>query len=430
MSKKTNIGIIGAGIQGVSNALFLQKKGFKVTIFDRDNPGAQAASYGNAGHFSPYASVPINRPDVLTDVPAMLMSSSGPLALKWNYIPKMIPWFLKFISNSTSLWSDANTMLDGMMGAHLVTITSEEENTFLTEFVTQDTWIGLNDVAEEGVFEWVTGEELTYTNWREGEPNNYGGNEPYVHMFRQGDWNDGQPDNEYFYIVEVESGSELSYVVEDGLQDHTEYFWQVTARDMSGATYATPMQTFMVNSANENPEGFTLVSPENGSVISSYDQLLVWNLSTDLDGDFIEFDVHLNGESIGVTDHNYMHVSGLVEDTTYVWSVTATDNNDGFTQSDLWSFTVNTMNSAPQPFALLSPESETMFNETSVTFEWEVSEDVDGTDEVMYHLEIHSDSLSMHYETYETSFIVDNLMDNHTCIIVNNFLGCSFISLW
>ena len=55
MSKNIKIGIVGAGIQGVSNALFLQKKGFNVTIFDRDNPGAQAASYGNAGHFSPYA---------------------------------------------------------------------------------------------------------------------------------------------------------------------------------------------------------------------------------------------------------------------------------------------------------------------------------------------------------------------------------------
>ena len=102
MSKNIKIGIVGAGIQGVSNALFLQKKGFDVTIFDRDNPGAQAASYGNAGHFSPYASVPINRPDVLTDVPAMLLKSNGPLALKWNYVPKMIPWFLKFIMNSTT----------------------------------------------------------------------------------------------------------------------------------------------------------------------------------------------------------------------------------------------------------------------------------------------------------------------------------------
>ena len=36
MNKNTNVGIVGAGIQGVSNALFLQKKGFDVTIFDRE----------------------------------------------------------------------------------------------------------------------------------------------------------------------------------------------------------------------------------------------------------------------------------------------------------------------------------------------------------------------------------------------------------
>ena len=102
MKKKLTIGIIGAGIQGISNALFLQKKGFQVTIFDREEPGSTTASYGNAGHFSPYASVPINRPDVLSDVPSMLLNSAGPLALKWNYVPKMIPWFLSFIRNCTS----------------------------------------------------------------------------------------------------------------------------------------------------------------------------------------------------------------------------------------------------------------------------------------------------------------------------------------
>ena len=98
MDKKKRIGIIGAGIQGVCNALFLQKKGFEVTLFDRDEPG-NSASYGNAGHFSPYASVSLNRPDVLLDVPSMLLSSRGPLALKWNYVPKMIPWFVKFLFN-------------------------------------------------------------------------------------------------------------------------------------------------------------------------------------------------------------------------------------------------------------------------------------------------------------------------------------------
>ena len=82
MNNSIKIGIVGAGIQGVSNALFLQKKGFDVTLFDRDEPGSPAASYGNAGHFSPYASLTLNRTDVLAAVPAMLVSSTGPLALK------------------------------------------------------------------------------------------------------------------------------------------------------------------------------------------------------------------------------------------------------------------------------------------------------------------------------------------------------------
>ena len=102
MTNNLKVGIIGAGIQGVCSALFLQKKGYEVTLFDREEPGGSTASSGNAGHFSPYASIPLNRPDILTDIPAMLLSSTGPLALKWNYIPKMIPWFLKFLKNCST----------------------------------------------------------------------------------------------------------------------------------------------------------------------------------------------------------------------------------------------------------------------------------------------------------------------------------------
>ena len=102
MQKKLRIAIIGAGIQGICTALFLQKKGFNVTLFDRDEPG-NAASYGNAGHFSPYASLQLNRTDVLSDVPSMLLSSRGPLSLKWNYIPRMLPWFIKFVFNCSKI---------------------------------------------------------------------------------------------------------------------------------------------------------------------------------------------------------------------------------------------------------------------------------------------------------------------------------------
>ena len=98
--KCNSVGIIGAGIQGVCIGLQLIKKRIPVTIFDKNDPGSMS-SYGNAGHFSPYAVVQLNRPDVIYDIPKMLLSSYGPLALKWNYIPKMIPWILKYLKSST-----------------------------------------------------------------------------------------------------------------------------------------------------------------------------------------------------------------------------------------------------------------------------------------------------------------------------------------
>ena len=100
--KCKSVGIVGAGIQGICTGLQLIKKGIPVTIFDRHDPLSfkfRAASYGNAGHFSPYAVLQFNRPDVLYDVPKMLFSSNGPLALKWNYVPKMVTWFLEYFKN-------------------------------------------------------------------------------------------------------------------------------------------------------------------------------------------------------------------------------------------------------------------------------------------------------------------------------------------
>jgi glycine/D-amino acid oxidase-like deaminating enzyme len=100
--KCKSVGIVGAGIQGVCTGLQLIKKGIPVTIFDRHDPLSaefKAASYGNAGHFSPYAIIQFNRPDVLYNVPKMLISSYGPLALKWNHIPKMFNWFIHYLKN-------------------------------------------------------------------------------------------------------------------------------------------------------------------------------------------------------------------------------------------------------------------------------------------------------------------------------------------
>tara|TARA_B100001093_G_scaffold507358_1_gene567767 strand:+ start:62 stop:1324 length:1263 start_codon:yes stop_codon:yes gene_type:complete len=109
--KCKSVGIIGSGIQGVCVGLQLIKKGIPVTIFDRYDPLSsdfKSASYGNAGHFSPYAVLQFNRPDVFYDVPKMLFSSYGPLAIKWSYFPKLIPWFFNYLkkcNNKSALYT-------------------------------------------------------------------------------------------------------------------------------------------------------------------------------------------------------------------------------------------------------------------------------------------------------------------------------------
>jgi hypothetical protein len=74
---------------------------------------------------------------------------------------------------------------------HLATISSKAENDFvygLTDPANQFVWIGLNDKAVEGQYQWLDGEPTTYLNWRFGEPNN-DHDEDCAYMQSDG-WND------------------------------------------------------------------------------------------------------------------------------------------------------------------------------------------------------------------------------------------------
>ena len=53
-------------------------------------------------------------------------------------------------------------------------------------------------------------------------------------------------------MTDVVTGSDLSFTLLVDLLDNTNYVWQVMAEDESGATYVTPMQSFVVNTENNN----------------------------------------------------------------------------------------------------------------------------------------------------------------------------------
>ena len=105
------------------------------------------------------------------------------------------------VINETMNWKEAKAYCE-RIGGHLVTITSKEENNFVSnisyKIYNQYYMIGLTDERVEGVFEWVTGEKFEYSNFEPGEPNNEN-NEDYVLMQRGGYWNDGHLERENWW---------------------------------------------------------------------------------------------------------------------------------------------------------------------------------------------------------------------------------------
>lgn len=106
-----------------------------------------------------------------------------------------------FLTESRSSWTEAQAEAIAK-GGNLVTINNAEEQNWLLDVFGRNElfWIGITDAETEGVWKWVSGEKVTYTNWTPNEPNNgrffvggqYLGTENYAVMNWQanGRWND------------------------------------------------------------------------------------------------------------------------------------------------------------------------------------------------------------------------------------------------
>jgi D-amino-acid dehydrogenase len=88
--------VVGAGVVGVCAAMQLQREGARVTVLDRQAPG-EGASYGNMSIIGEDSVVPIATPGVLKQLPRMLMDPLSPLAIRWPYVPQLLPWLWRFL---------------------------------------------------------------------------------------------------------------------------------------------------------------------------------------------------------------------------------------------------------------------------------------------------------------------------------------------
>lgn len=88
--------IVGAGIVGTACAHFLRRDGQEVTLLDPREPG-EGTSFGNAGIIATSEVGPIAMPGLLRQVPRMLADPSGPVAVRWRYLPKIAPWLWELL---------------------------------------------------------------------------------------------------------------------------------------------------------------------------------------------------------------------------------------------------------------------------------------------------------------------------------------------
>ncbi len=95
--------IIGAGIVGAATALELLRDGHRVTILEPGEPGGeQAASYGNGTLLNPSSVIPMSSPGIWRKVPGWLADPLGPLTIRWRYLPKLLPWLVRFLRAGAS----------------------------------------------------------------------------------------------------------------------------------------------------------------------------------------------------------------------------------------------------------------------------------------------------------------------------------------
>lgn len=129
--------------------------------------------------------------------------------------------YYDYVKTGAIDFDTARTMAEGMyylgVQGHLATITSDEENDFISNTFDSKAWIGayqdLNDPNYSeplGAWKWVTGESWGFDAWNTGEPNNgTGANEHYAEAW-VGLWNDKQlsgSDNVSGFFVEYSAAA-------------------------------------------------------------------------------------------------------------------------------------------------------------------------------------------------------------------------------
>ncbi|WP_136442073.1 NAD(P)/FAD-dependent oxidoreductase [Pacificoceanicola onchidii] len=178
---KKTIAIVGAGINGVATAIWLQRDGHDVILIDRLDPG-EGASHGNGGVLASCSVVPVTVPGLLRKAPKMLLDPRQPLFLKWGYLPKLAPWLMKYLAHgNTKDVRRIASALTGVIGDSLADHQALSAETGAERYLVPSDYLYLYPdraayeadafgwgIRREMGFDW---DELEGEDWRTYDPN-------------------------------------------------------------------------------------------------------------------------------------------------------------------------------------------------------------------------------------------------------------------
>jgi len=96
--------VVGAGICGVSTAIWLQRLGQHVILLDKTGPGS-GTSFGNAGLLAHWSVDPVTSPTLWREAPRFLLDPNGPLFIRWSHMLRLFPWLVELLSHATDAGS-------------------------------------------------------------------------------------------------------------------------------------------------------------------------------------------------------------------------------------------------------------------------------------------------------------------------------------
>lgn len=134
-----HVAVIGAGIVGISSAIWLRRTGLDVTVIDRAGPG-KGTSHGNAGVLAACSVVPVTVPGLMRKAPGMLLDRDFPLFLRWGYLPRLLPWLRRYMAHAND--SDTRRIARGL--APIVS-DSVEQHKALCDGLGLDDWVTESD---------------------------------------------------------------------------------------------------------------------------------------------------------------------------------------------------------------------------------------------------------------------------------------------